>query len=297
MDAEQGQVEEGLGHEVAVGDGVEGVLEAAGEAEVGGHAVGVERQRRAGQRPGPEGAHVEADDGVQQPVDVAGEGPAVGQEVVGEQHRLGPLQVGVARAGRRRRPRRPGAAAPPGGRSPPRRRASSSRRVYSRRSVATWSLRLRPVWSLAPTSPAISVTRRSTAVWMSSSPAWKTKIPEASSSSTRSRAASEDGRPRPSSRTPARPRPRTWAREPVEVVGGQAPVEGQADGEGHDLVGRPAQPALPEGHESAPAGPLAVHRSSARRGPPWRAAHVATPRPHSRTKPSASAWWKVSVAS
>ena len=35
--------------------------------------------------------------------------------------------------------------------------------------MATWSLRLRPVCSLAPAGPASSVTRRSTAVWMSSS--------------------------------------------------------------------------------------------------------------------------------
>ncbi len=43
--------------------------------------------------------------------------------------------------------------------------------------MAIWSLRLRPVCSLAPTSPAISVTRRSTAVWMSSSSGLKTKVP------------------------------------------------------------------------------------------------------------------------
>ena len=42
---------------------------------------------------------------VEQSVDVAGEGPAVREQVVREQHRLGPLQVRVARAGRRRRPR------------------------------------------------------------------------------------------------------------------------------------------------------------------------------------------------
>src|SRR3546814_7338151 len=50
VDAEQGEREERLGDEVSVGDGVEAVLEAAGEAEVGGAAVGVERDRRARQR-------------------------------------------------------------------------------------------------------------------------------------------------------------------------------------------------------------------------------------------------------
>ena len=48
-------------------------------------------------------------------------------------------------------------------------RRASSARVNSRSAVATWSLRLRPVWSLAPVSGASSVTRRSIAVWMSSS--------------------------------------------------------------------------------------------------------------------------------
>ena len=38
-------------------------------------------------------------------------------------------------------------------------------------SVATWSLRERAVWSLPPTGPAISVSRRSIAMWMSSSSA------------------------------------------------------------------------------------------------------------------------------
>ena len=42
-------------------------------------------------------------------------------------------------------------------------------RVKSATSVATWSLRDRAVWSLPPTGPATSVTRRSTAMWMSSS--------------------------------------------------------------------------------------------------------------------------------
>ena len=47
--------------------------------------------------PAPSGRDVEALDGGHQPVDVAGQSPAVGQQMVGQQDRLGPLQVGVAR--------------------------------------------------------------------------------------------------------------------------------------------------------------------------------------------------------
>jgi len=94
---EQGQGEEGLGHEVPVPDGVEGVVEGPGEAQVGGHARGVQGQRRARQGPGAQRRDVEAAPAVQQPVHVAGQGPAVGQQVVGQQDGLGPLQVRVAR--------------------------------------------------------------------------------------------------------------------------------------------------------------------------------------------------------
>ncbi len=94
--AEQGDVEQRLGHEVAVRDGVQRVLEAAVEAELGGHEVGVEREGRPGQRPGPERRDVQPVHRDQEPVDVTGQGPSVGQQVVGQQDRLGPLQVGVA---------------------------------------------------------------------------------------------------------------------------------------------------------------------------------------------------------
>ena len=50
---EQGQIEQRLGHEVAVGDRVEGVLEASGEPQLGGHAVRVEFEGRAGQSSRP----------------------------------------------------------------------------------------------------------------------------------------------------------------------------------------------------------------------------------------------------
>ncbi len=134
VDAEEGQVEEGLGHEVTVGHGVERVLEPGGEAQVLGHAVGVEGQRRTGQGARTQRRDVEPVHRGQQPVDVPGQGPAVGQQVVGQQHRLGPLQMGVARAGRRRRPRWPGSAAPPAGPGSrrPRRSAPAWRRAGGR---------------------------------------------------------------------------------------------------------------------------------------------------------------------
>ena len=50
-----------------------------------------------------------------------------------------------------------------------RRSRSIASRTQSRRSVATWSLRLRPVCSLRPTSPRRSISARSMCMWMSSS--------------------------------------------------------------------------------------------------------------------------------
>ena len=78
-----------------------------------------------------------------------------------------------------------------------------------------------------------------------------------------------------------------------QVVMRQLPVVVEADGIVHDHVcGTAAQAAVPQSHRSGPATAAS---------PPWRlsctADHVATPRPHSRTKPSASSWRKVSVLS
>ena len=116
VDAEQGEVEERLGHEVAVGDGVEGVVEPGREAQLGRHPVGVEGQRRARQGAGAERRHVQASACAGQAVDVPGQRPAVGQQVVGQQDRLGPLEVRVAgQVGVARLPA-PGPAGPPAGR-------------------------------------------------------------------------------------------------------------------------------------------------------------------------------------
>jgi hypothetical protein len=97
VDPDEREVEHGLGHEVAVADGVEAVVEHAGESEVGGVADGVDRQRRPGERAGAERRHVEAVDRGEEPVDVASECPPVRQQVMGEQDRLRPLEVGVPR--------------------------------------------------------------------------------------------------------------------------------------------------------------------------------------------------------
>jgi hypothetical protein len=96
VDGQQAEGEQRVGHEVAVAHGVEAVVERGRETQLDGGEARVEGQRRAGQGAGAQRRHVGPPAGVDQPVDVAGQRPAVGQQVVSQQHRLGPLQVGVA---------------------------------------------------------------------------------------------------------------------------------------------------------------------------------------------------------
>src|SRR4051794_1748655 len=60
-------------------------------------------------------------------------------------------------------------------------------RTSSARSVATWSLRERAVWSFPPSGPISSVRRRSIAMWMSSSSSRNSKSLPSSSAATLSR--------------------------------------------------------------------------------------------------------------
>ena len=83
--------------EVPVRHRVGGVVEHPAEAQVCGGGHRIQRQRRAGKRCGPQGRHVGGPMGGKHPVEVPGEGEGVGEEVVGEEDRLRPLQVGVAR--------------------------------------------------------------------------------------------------------------------------------------------------------------------------------------------------------
>ena len=107
---------------------------------------------------------------------VAREHPEVREQVMAEVDRLGALQVRVA--GHRQSRWR--SAAPSSARisaAIPSPAACACARVNSAMSVATWSLRERAVCSLPPTGPASSVTRRSIAMWMSSSSGRNGNVP------------------------------------------------------------------------------------------------------------------------
>jgi hypothetical protein len=66
------------------------------EPEQRGGDVGIERQRRTGQRARAERRHIDPLEGIVDALDVTTERPTVGEQVVSEQHRLGALQVRVA---------------------------------------------------------------------------------------------------------------------------------------------------------------------------------------------------------
>ena len=87
-------------------------------------------------------------------------------------------------------------------------------RTYIRKSRATWSLRLRAVWSRFPASPIRAVSRASTFMWMSSLSAGNAAFPASMSARMSSRplvmAAASSLEMMPQSASMA-----AWAMEPV----------------------------------------------------------------------------------
>ena len=140
--------------------------------------------------------------------------------------------------------------------------------------------------SLAPVAPAISVTRRSIAVWMSSSVGANANVParellldavERGDDHLRARRSVEQA----DAREHVHVRARTG-----EVVGREAAVERQADGEREQLVGRAlAEAAVPQrlpGRARRRSASLTWHPG------PGGATTSRADSPHSRTKPSES---------
>ena len=91
--------EQELGHEVAIAHRVDGVGDRAGEAELERDGLGIELERRAGQRPGAQRRQRRPDVPVGQPVEIAAECVGVLGQLVAERHRLGVLQVREAGRG------------------------------------------------------------------------------------------------------------------------------------------------------------------------------------------------------
>jgi hypothetical protein len=97
MHGRDGRRGQRLEHEVAVGDGIDGIGHRPGKAQRARRHLPVDGKRRAGQRCRPERALVEARARIGEAPPVARQHLDIGQAVVPEGHRLGHLQVGEAR--------------------------------------------------------------------------------------------------------------------------------------------------------------------------------------------------------
>ena len=280
MDGGEGEVEEDLGDEVAIAHGVERVLEAGVEAQLLGHEVRVDPEGGPGERPGAERGNVEAAPGRKEPVHVAGQSPTVRQEVVREEHRLGPLQVGVAG---QECVARLGRAAFQGPLQPEHRRddagelGACEQPERSRDLVvaAATRVQLRPSFRCQLGHAALD---GGVDVLVGAQ-----ELEAATRHFRRNQLQGPDQRVRLVAGEDARLRQPVDVRDrAAHVAGCQTFVECQAGREGHQGVRWGAtHPVAPKGHSA----------------PPWRAAQVWMPRPKSRTKPSASSCLKASAAS
>ena len=165
------------------GGGVDRIIRRGVETEFFGDRVGIQAQRRAGQRPGSVRRHrgplVEVGD----PVHIAQQRVGVGQQMVGQQDRLRGLQVRLAGHDRRR----VGGGL---GRPAPRRRRARRRRPGAPRRAATSGTAWPPGrFATGPPAaghrgrgPTRSISPRSSAACTSSSVTSGRKLPSATSS-------------------------------------------------------------------------------------------------------------------
>ena len=280
MDGQQREVEQGLSDKVTIAHGVERVLETTVEPQLVGDQVRVDPERRSRQRSGAERRHVEAAPGGEHPVDVACESPPVCKQMVRQEHGLRALQmrvagqVGVADL---RRATCQGPLQPENMADHPCELASREKPERRRDLVvpAPAGMELRP--ALGRELGDASLDRRvDVLVGLEEGEAAARQL------GTRLSQGLDQGIGLCAGQDPRPHEAVDVSDRALHVAVGEPLVEGQAGGERQQGVRRRgAHPAGPECHSA----------------PPWRADQVWTPRPNSRTKPSASWWRKASAAS
>ena len=97
MHGEERKVEQELREVVSIGDRVDRVLEGPRESEDPSRNRGIDRERASREGGGAEGRHIRSRETIGQALVVPDERPEVGEQVMSDRDRLGPLEMGVPR--------------------------------------------------------------------------------------------------------------------------------------------------------------------------------------------------------